>query len=107
MQSTTLVTLILRALERARTQSVSDRDPYESRRTALKGEMLLKALIVSSLLKSSRQRGLLETVGNSPELQTALGGEIKRNTFSNALQQRDPEQMVEAWAVNKHVKVTH
>lgn len=99
MQSITLVTLILRALERARTQAIFDRDPYESRRTALKGEMLLKALIVSSLLKSPTQRGLVETVGNSPELQSALGGEIKRNTLSNALQQRDPEQMIEAWAL--------
>ena len=99
MQSTTLVTLILCALERARTQSVFDRDPYESRRSALKGELLLKALIVSSLLKSPTQRGLVETVGNSPELQRALGGAVKRNTLSNALQQRDPEQMIEAWAL--------
>ncbi|MGE0130066.1 MAG: IS4 family transposase [Blastocatellales bacterium] len=99
MQSITLITLILRALERAHTQPVFDRDPYESRRTALKGEMLLKALIVSSLLKSPTQRGLLETVDNSPELQTALGGSLKRNTLSNALQQRDPAQMVEAWSL--------
>ena len=99
MQSITLITLILRALDRVRTQPVFDRDPYESRRTALKGEMLLKALIVSSLLKSPTQRGLVETVGNSPELQTALGGSVKRNTLSNALQQRDPEQMVEAWTL--------
>jgi len=91
--------LILRALERARTQSVFDRDPYESRRSALKGEILLKALIVSSLLKSPTQRGLVETVGNRPELQSALGGEVKRNTLSNALQQRDPEPMIEAWAL--------
>src|SRR5262245_35536743 len=74
LQSITLVTLILRALERARTQPVFDCDPYESRRTALKGEMLLKALMVSSLLKSPTQRGLIETVGNRPELQRALGG---------------------------------
>src|SRR5262249_3373272 len=53
----------------------------------------------SSLLKSPTQRGLIETVGNRPELQRALGGEIKRNTLSNALQQRDPEQMIEAWAL--------
>lgn len=97
MQSITLITLILRAVERARTQSVFDRDSYESRRTALKGEMLLKALIVSTLLKSPTQRGLVEAIENSPELQAAVGGEVKRNTLSNALQQRDPEQMIEAW----------
>jgi hypothetical protein len=93
------VTLILRAVEHARTQSVFDRDPYESRRTALKGEMLLKALMVSALLKSSTQSGLIEAIENSPGLQSAVGGEIKRNTLSNALQQRDPEQLIEAWAL--------
>ena len=99
MQSTTLITLILRAVERARTQLVFDRDPYESRRTALTGEMLLKALVVSALLKSATQSGLIAALANSPELHTAVGGELKRNTLSNALQQRDPAQMIEAWAL--------
>jgi len=36
-------------------------------------------------------------VDESQDAQAALGGTLKLNTLSNALQQRDLEQMIEAW----------
>jgi hypothetical protein len=98
MQSITVVSLLLRAVERARTQEqVFDKDPYESRRTACQGEMLLKVLMVYALLKTRSQRGVVKTIGESQPLQAALGGTLTRSTLSNALQQRDLAEMIEAW----------
>lgn len=97
MQSTTVMTLLLRAIERVNIQPTFDRDPYESRRTALPGARLLKVLAAFQLIKSPRLRGLIQTIEDHAALQCALGGTVARNTLSNALQQRDLEQMVEAW----------
>jgi len=97
MQSTTVMSLLLQALDRVRTQAVFDRDAYESRRTALPGARLLKVLVLYQLLKSSKLRGLVRAVEEQPRLQAALGGEVARNTVSNALAHRDLAQMIEAW----------
>ncbi|MCA1604862.1 MAG: IS4 family transposase [Acidobacteria bacterium] len=102
MESSTVITLVLRALDRINLQAAFDRDPYESRRTALPGARLVKALVVYQLIKSPRLRGLVRAVEEHSTLQTALGGTIERNTLSNALAQRDPEQMVEAWMLVWH-----
>ena len=96
-ESWTLVTLLLAALERVKTQAIFDRDPYESRREAMKGSRLLKVLVFFQLVKAPSQRGLIEVVEDSPAAQAALGGTLKLNTLSNALKQRDLEQMIEAW----------
>lgn len=98
MQSITVITLLLRAVERARTQQqVFDKDSYESRRTACPGERLLKVLMIYVLLKTRSQRGVVKTIAESQPLQAALGGTLTRNTLSNALQQRDLEEMLAAW----------
>jgi hypothetical protein len=40
-ESITLMTMFLQALKRVPVQAIFDRDPYESRRRALKGQRLL------------------------------------------------------------------
>lgn len=96
-ESTTVVTLLLRAIERVNLQQVFDRDPYESRRTALPGARLVKVLVVYQMIKSTKLRGLVRAIEEHQGVQTALGGEVERNTLSNALAHRDLEQMIEAW----------
>ena len=93
------MTLLLSAIDRVKTQSIFDRDPYESRRAALPGSRLLKALVFYQMLKDPSQRGLVRVLDESTDAQRALGGALALNTFSNALQQRDLEQMIEAWAL--------
>lgn len=98
-ESLTLVTLLLYAIDRVKTQSIFDLDTYESRRTALNGSRLLKVLVFYQMLKDPSQRGLVRALEESADAQRALGGNLALNTFSNALQQRDLEQMIEAWAL--------
>jgi hypothetical protein len=95
--SLTLVTLLLAALERVPTQTLFDRDPYESRRTALKGARLLKVLAFFQLCAPPSARGLLDLITASEVAQKALGGTLARNTLSNALAQCDLDLLVEAW----------
>ncbi len=102
MESITVITLVLRAIDRLQLQAVFDRDPYESRRTALPGARLVKALVVYQLIKSPRLRGLVRVSEDHRAVQAALGGTLARNTLSNALQHRDPDQMIEAWMLVWH-----
>ena len=97
MESSTVITLVLRAIDRVQLQQVFDRDPYESRRTALPGSRLVKALVVYQLIKSPRLRGLIRVSEDHTAVQAALGGTLARNTLSNALAHRDPDQMIDAW----------
>jgi hypothetical protein len=96
-ESLTLVTLLLYAIERVQTQAIFDTDPYESRRDAMKGSRLLKVLVFYQMIKDPTQRGLVRVVDESQAAQAALGGRLARNTLSNALSQRELEQMIEAW----------
>jgi hypothetical protein len=96
-QSLTLVTLLCAAIDRVPTQTLFDRDPYESRRTALKGSRLLKVLAFFQLCAPPSARGLLEQLEHSAAAQKALGGTLARNTLSNALAHYDLDLMVEAW----------
>ena len=96
-ESLTLVTLLLRGVERVAIQELFARDPYESRRTALPGTRLLKTLIFYQFTKDPTQAGLRRVVDESPPAQEMLGGRLARNTLANALQQRDLDQMMEAW----------
>lgn len=98
-ESLTLVSLLLRAIDRVNTQSIFDHDPYESRRKALPGSRLLKILVFYQLLKDPTQRGLVRAVEESQDARQALGFLPARNTLSNALSQRQIEQMIEAWAM--------
>lgn len=99
IESLTLVTLLLYAIDRVKIQPIFDRDPYESRRQELKGSRLVKVLIFYQLIKDPTQRGLLRALDQSQDAQAALGGTLKRNTLSNALVQRDLDQLIEAWIV--------
>ena len=99
IESLTLVTLLLYAIDRVKIQPIFDRDPYESRRQELKGSRLVKVLIFYQLIKDPTQRGLLRVLDQSQDAQAALGGTLKRNTLSNALVQRDLDQIIEAWIV--------
>lgn len=96
-ESFTLVSLLLYAIGRVNVQQVFDRDPYESRRTAMKGSRLLKVLAFYQLIAAPSGRGLVDAIEDSLDAQTALGGTVARNTLSNALSHRDLEQMIEAW----------
>ncbi|HEY9847767.1 MAG TPA: IS4 family transposase [Candidatus Caenarcaniphilales bacterium] len=98
-ESLTLVTLLLYAIDWVNIQSIFDRDPYESRRHELKGSRLVKVLVFYQLIKDPTQRGLLRALDQLPDTQAALGGTLKRNTLSNALVQRDLDQIIEAWIV--------
>lgn len=93
----TLVTLLLYAIERAKTQPIFDKDPYESRREAMKGARLLKVLAFFQLATPPSARGLVDAIKDSLDAQAALGGTVARNTLSNALSERDLDQMIEAW----------
>jgi hypothetical protein len=97
VESITVITLLLSALERIDLQAIFDRDPYESRRRALPGARLLKVLVVYQLIHTAKLRGLIRTLTEHPGLQRALGGTVALNTLSNGLAQRDVGQMVEAW----------
>src|SRR2546430_2902731 len=97
VESITVITLLLSALERIDLQAIFDRDGYESRRRALPGARLLKVLVVYQMIHTAKLRGLIRTLTEHPGLQRALGGTVALNTLSNGLAQRDVGQMVEAW----------
>ena len=100
-----MITVLLRAVDRVNLNQVFDRDPYESRRTALPGTRLVKALVVYQLIKSPRLRGLVRLTEDHAAVPTALGGTRARNTLSNALAHRDPDQMIEAWRLRWHTSL--
>ena len=54
-------------------------------------------LIFYQLIKDPTQRGLLRALDQLQDVQAVLGGTLKRNTLSNALVQRDLDQIIEAW----------
>lgn len=82
--SFTLVTLLLYAIECVKLQKSFDRDPYESRRTAMKGSRLLKVLVFYQLVTAPSARGLVDAIEDSLDAQKALDGTVARNTLSNA-----------------------
>ena len=96
-ESITVITLLLAALNRVALQAIFDRDPYESRRSALPGAHLVKVLVVYQMIHTVKLRGLIRTLTEHPGLQKALGGTVALNTLSNGIAQRDIGQMVEAW----------
>jgi hypothetical protein len=96
-ESITLVGLMLQALKHVPVQDIFDQEPYESRRTALKGAKLLQVLVAYQMVRQPGIRGLLRAIAEHTPLQAALGGPVARNTLANALTQRPVEQMVEAW----------
>jgi DDE family transposase len=96
-ESITVITLLLAALNRFDLQAIFDRDPYESRRSALPGARLVKVLVVYQMIHTVKLRGLIRTLTEHPGLQKALGGTVALNTLSNGIAQRDIGQMVEAW----------
>jgi hypothetical protein len=96
-KSSTLVSLMLQALKRVPVQTIFDRDPYESRRTALKGDRLLHVLVAYQLVRHSGMRGVRRAIAEHAPLPAALGGPLARNPRANALSQRPVEQRVEAW----------
>src|ERR671931_1669673 len=97
IESITVITLLLSALNRVPLQAIFDRDPYESRRSALPGARLVKVLVVYQMLRTEKLRGLIRTLTEHTGLQTALGGTVALNTLSNGVAQRDVGQIVEAW----------
>jgi hypothetical protein len=97
LESITVITLLLSALERIDLQAIFDRDGYESRRRALPGARLVKVLVVYQLIGTEKLRGLIRTLTEHAGLQAALGGTVALNTLSNSMAQRDVGQMVEAW----------
>src|ERR687895_103715 len=96
-ESITVITLLLTALDRVDLQAIFDRDPYESRRSALPGARLVKVLVVYQMIRTEKLRGLIRTITEHTGLQAVLGGTVALNTLSNGVAQRDVGQMVEAW----------
>jgi hypothetical protein len=96
-ESITLVGMMLQALKQVPIEDIFNQDPYESRRTALKGERLLQVLTVHQLLKSPYLRGVITAIAEHRPLQAAVGGPVARNTLSNALAHYPVESMLEAW----------
>jgi hypothetical protein len=97
IESITVITLLLSALERVDLQASFDRDAYESRRSALPGARLVKVLVVYQMIGSEKLRGLIRTIAEHTRLQAALGGTVALNTLSNGMRERDVGQIVEAW----------
>ena len=96
-ESITVITLLLTALDRVDLQAIFDRDPDESRRSALPGARLVKVLVVYQMIGTEKLRGLIRTVTEHTGLQAALGGTVALNTLANGIVHRDIGQMVEAW----------
>src|SRR5919109_5147104 len=97
LESISVITLLLSALERIDLQAIFDRDGYESRRCALPGARLVKVLVVYQMICSEKLRGLIRSITEHTRLQAALGGTVALNTLSNGVRERDVGQMVEAW----------
>jgi hypothetical protein len=97
LESITVITLLLSALERVHLQAIFDRDGYESRRSALPGARLVKVLVVYQMIGTEKLRGLIRTLTEHTGLQAGLGGTVALNTLSNGMRERDVAQMVEAW----------
>jgi hypothetical protein len=97
IESITVITLLLSALDRVNMQEVFKQDPYESRRHALPGACLVKVLVVYQMVHTEKLRGLIRTITENAGLQAALGGTVALNTLSNGVRERDVGQMVEAW----------
>jgi hypothetical protein len=85
----TLVNLLFRAIDRVRTQTIFERETYESRRIAMNGSRLLKVLAFFHMLSAPGQRELERVVDASEEAQNTLGGKVPRNILSKALKHRD------------------
>jgi hypothetical protein len=96
-ESITVVSMLLRALSRVNLQAIFDRDAYESRRRALPGSRLVKVQVLYQMIRSEKLRGLIKVIAEHGGVQAELGGRVALNTLSNAMAQRDLEQMIEAW----------
>jgi hypothetical protein len=96
-ESITLVGLMLQALTQVPVQDIFAQDPYEARRTALKGEKLLRVLTAYQLIKSPYLRGVVTALEEHTPLQEAVGGPVARTTLSNALAHYPVERRLEAW----------
>jgi tetratricopeptide (TPR) repeat protein len=90
----TVITLLLAALNRIDLQAIFDRDPYESRRSALPGARLVKVLVAYQMIHTGKLRGLIRTLTEHLGLQAALGGTVALNTLANGVRERDVGQMV-------------
>ena len=88
---------MLQALKQVPVQDIFARDPYEARRTALKGEKLLQVLTIHQVIKSPYLRGVVTALEEHAPLQAAVGGPVARATLSNALAHYPVEHMMEAW----------
>src|SRR5918992_2385676 len=73
VESITVITLLLSALERVDLQAIFDRDPYESRRRALPGARLLKVLVVYQMIHTAKLRGLIRTLTEHPRFAKGPG----------------------------------
>jgi hypothetical protein len=93
--------MMLQALKPVPLQDIFNQDPYESRRTALKGERLLQVLTVHQLIKSPSLRGVVTAINEHRPLQEAVGGPVARTTLSTALAHYPVESMMEAWLRRK------
>jgi len=69
------------AIERVKTQTIFDRDPYESRREALPGSRLLKMPAFYQILKDPSQRGLARIVEQSRDARVIGWGITKETKF--------------------------
>jgi len=96
-QSITRVGLMLQALKQVPVQDIFERDPYESRRTALPGPKLREGLVVPQLIKNPYLRGVVTAVEDPQPRQDALGGLVARTTLATALAPYPVENMMEAW----------
>jgi len=88
---------------RVNLQAAFARDSYETRRRVLPGSRLVKILVAYQLIRGEKMRGLVKAITQHAGLRAALGGEVALNTLSNALRERDLEQMVEAWMLTLQV----
>jgi hypothetical protein len=96
LESITVITWLLSALDRVHLQAIFDRDGYESRRRALPGARLVKVLVVYQMIRTEKLRGLIRTITENAGLQAVLGGRVALNTLSKGVREREVAQMIEA-----------
>ena len=74
LESITVITLLLFALNRVDLQVIFDRDGYETRRGALPGARLVKVLVVYQLIRSEKMRGLIRAIAEKLDCKQCWAG---------------------------------
>jgi hypothetical protein len=93
IESITVITVLLTALNRVDLQTIFDHDGYESRRSTLPGARLVKVLVVYQMIHTAKLRGLIRTITEH----TGLQAEQKLNELDLTKHWSMYEKEIRSW----------